>query len=152
MRLALICFMALGLTGCSVLGINPRPNLTPEQQASAIKSTARTGTFIALTELSDDDAELAEKALEIKTPIEEDVLPLLHNGSVTFDSVTIGLLEEKIDRRYVVYLQQAITLLELYYEVPDVGEIMPPEDVALWIALFEGIVQGADDALLTLEE
>ncbi len=149
--LSIILTVLSTLTGCSMLGIREKSELTIDQKVNIIKSTATSATFLALTENSDDNEELVEKANDLKAPIENDVLPLLQDGSVTFDSITIGLLEEKIDRRYMLYLQQTIALLQLYYEVPDVGDFMSPEDISLWIALFEGIVKGANQALLTTE-
>lgn len=154
MRLGFIFLTAIimaGITGCSALGIVPKTDMTIEQQITVIGSTARTATFVALTETSDNDTELSEKATELKASIETDILPLLYDGSVTFNEVTIGLLEQKIDRRYMVYLSQAFVLLELYYEVPDVGDIMTSDDISLWVAFLEGILQGADDALITID-
>ncbi|MCK5610065.1 hypothetical protein KAR91_49790 [Candidatus Pacearchaeota archaeon] len=154
MRLGLIFFTVLMMgstTGCGMLGTIPKIEMTIDQQITIIKSTARTAVYAALTETTDNDVELAEKANKLKAPIEADVLPLLYDGTVTFDTVTIQLLERKIDRRYMFYLSPAMIILQLYYEVPDVGEIMTPDDVALWVAFFEGIVQGSNDALTTID-
>lgn len=150
LALAILVILSLSLAGCSLLTANI--NLTPEQQASAIKSLARTGTFIALTEIYDDKAKLREKAIELKTPIERDVLPLLRDGAATFDSTTIRLLQSKIDRRYAIYIQQSIDLLLIYYKLPEPGELMSPESLLLWEALFQGILEGADQAILMTDD
>ena len=152
MKLVILFTILATLTGCSLLGIEPKTELTHEQQVNLINSSARTATFVALVETyGDDPSKLLEKATELQSPIKEDVLPLLLDADSTFDEVTIDFLKSKIDPRYAVYLDQAIAILNIYYTVPDVGEVMSAENLELWVSLFQGISQGVDDALLTIQ-
>jgi hypothetical protein len=92
----------------------------------------------------DDEMEQVEAAKKLKLEIDKNVLGILLSPDSTVDEATQKLLFAKIPLKYAIYLQNAINLFKLYYETPQVGEVLSEENWRLLVALFDGVSDGCD--------
>lgn len=130
------------LVGCSF--IKPRGDLSLDDQKRLIHDTAQTAISIGINEIyKDDDAKKVERASELKQSVDENILNgILLTSDTTVDQVTIQLLMKKIPPQYALYLQSALTLFQVYFETPEVGEILSDRNRQLFVSLFQGVSDG----------
>lgn len=129
------------LVSCSF--IKPREDVTVEDEARLIHTTAQAAISLAINEVYDDPAEKVEKATELKGEIDKNVLQgILLSPDATVDSVTIQLLMKKVPPQYGIYLQNVVALFQTYFETPDVGESLGDDNWRRLTALFQGLSDG----------
>lgn len=127
--------------GCGLL--QPRGDLSIDDQEKLIHDATKTGVFLAITTIYEDEDKQVEVAEELKRDIDHNILNgILLDPTGTVDEATEKLLFSKIPPEYMLFLQNAFNLLRTYYETPEVGEILEDDKWRLLTAAFRGISDG----------
>ena len=141
--LASIIGLSILFAGCGLLEF--KDNMTTEDKARFVRSASTAATLIAFNEIYKDDAQRKrDKAYELKNSLESTVIPLLQDRTVSVDSTTEKLLMTKIPMEYQAYFNVAMMTLRMYYETPDVGELLDDDQWQIFISFFYGITDGLD--------
>jgi hypothetical protein len=132
--------MLTGFSGCSLVGISEGP-MTIEHKSALVKSAARTGTYLALTEVYENDrAKMLQKASLIKDHISKFSIA----SPVTMDKIYDTLLAH-VPAQYALLMQNAIDIFTAYFTVDLEGNPLLTEDnIALIYAFCEGVVEGCE--------
>jgi hypothetical protein len=139
-----ICIVAIFcIAGCGF--IQPRNGeLTIDDKANMLRAAAQSAISIAIVNIYDDqpNRQIA-KARALKKEIDDNILNgILLDPSGTVDETTEKLLLAKIPPQYGVYLQNVIILFRMYYETPEVGDILDEDNWKMLTALFQGLSNG----------
>ena len=135
--LLMISLLFLFTSGCSFIKI--KDNLTVEEKATLLKSTARTATYFALTEYYKDNTQgLKSRAQLIKSKLSV----IGPNASIDKDALAAMLLEH-IPTEYAIIIQNALDVLNLYIAI-DVSSAMCEDSKKLIDAFVTGVIEGCD--------
>ncbi len=139
MKILVFNLIALLFVGCVTNG-----QATIEQKEVLIKNTAKTAIFIAIKETSkkDNAQTIILKAQKIKTIILNDIEPLVNNNVPSFNLIQI--LSDKLPTEYVLLMQNAVDLLNLYVHIPAPSQSLDEESLRLVKAFLNGIKDGCD--------
>lgn len=139
MKSIVLCVLVLLSSGCAMF-----QNFGVEQKTVFIKSAARTGIYLGLTQLVEDVQRRQDVALALKQDVVQNVLALLNKDGVQVSSANLDLLLTKIPLELRPFVCDALVILHSYLKEADVTDSMDENGVKLLKAFFQGVIEGCD--------
>ena len=134
--------IAIMVSGCGILQPRGGSELTPQQTAAIIKSSARTATVVSLNEAEEEVAERRALAEQIQDEVVDNIKPLLADSDAVLSDSLYNLVATKLEGEYRIYLLQALDILNIYFVTPQPGEVLSETQLLYLTSFIQGVEEG----------